>query len=86
MEFKTDSVAFRLLKATSRVDNPASSKILRSVGMKFIKSEEKFGALREHFEKQIFTRPVDLIAKLCESPTDSELKLLIEKTLSSKEG
>ena len=35
--------------ATARPDNPASGRILEKVGMRFVRAEEKYGALRHHY-------------------------------------
>lgn len=34
---------------TARPDNPASGRILEKVGMKFVRAEEKYGAMRHHY-------------------------------------
>ena len=35
--------------ATARIDNPGSVKILQTLGMQLVKTEETYGALRHHF-------------------------------------
>jgi len=76
----TGNVTYKLLQATSRVDNRASCKILQGAGLQAVKREEKFGALRDHFEKRISIRPVDLILTMCAASTDFQ-KQEIEETL-----
>jgi RimJ/RimL family protein N-acetyltransferase len=60
--FKTQNTLVNKVKATSRVDNLGSQKILSAAGLIVKKTEEKFGALREHSEKDLFGIPAELIA------------------------
>ena len=44
-----DGKPLQTIVATARLDNPASSRILEKIGMKLIREEEKYGALRRQY-------------------------------------
>jgi RimJ/RimL family protein N-acetyltransferase len=44
-----DGKPLERIVATSRMDNPASCRILEKVGMQVVREEEKYGAMRHHY-------------------------------------
>jgi RimJ/RimL family protein N-acetyltransferase len=52
-KYEIDGQPFSTITATSRVDNPASIKILEKAGMTVEKQEEKFGHMRNHYRKTL---------------------------------
>lgn len=58
-----DGEPLREIVSTSRTDNPASIKLLESVGMQIKKTEEKFGALRHHYSLDVSTLSAPTLQK-----------------------
>lgn len=48
--YKLEGKLLEKIVATSRLDNPASLQLIQNAGMHLVKKEEKFGAMRNHYE------------------------------------